>query len=117
MRGSASIFALLIMASMTVTANAQNPQVCTHLVKQVSFENPTGLTAEQLTKLRTVVIDQCYEQGRITGYVYDQLQYWGYSKATVYDANNFVIMDSTIHPTPIAVAIDFRLSGSDVHPK
>jgi hypothetical protein len=45
------------------------------------------------------------------------LRLWGYRNATVYDPNNFVVLDQTVHPAPIAVAIDFRLSGSDALPK
>jgi hypothetical protein len=104
------------LAFSTVCLNSQDKNSCGYVVKDISFENPTGLTVEQLAALRTIVVGRCYDPVKtiyISQYVYDQLRLWGYSKATVYDPNNFRILDASRHPTPIAVALDFRLTGSD----
>ena len=96
--------------------HAQDAQACTYVVKQVSFENPSGLTAQQLAKIRTILIGRCYDPVKATYVsqdVYGQLRKWGFNKATVYDRNNVQVLDANLHPSPIAIAVDFRLSGSD----
>ncbi len=114
------ILALLLACYVPAVFEAQDVRSCTYVVRQVAFENPTGLTAEQLAKLRIVVMGRCYDPVKavfVSGYVYDQLRLWGYPKATVYEPKRFVVLDQTAHPAPIAVAIDFRLRGSDAHAK
>ena len=98
----------------------QDKGPCTYVVKEVSFENTSGLTPDQVEKLRAVVVGRCYDpvQGvYISQYVYDQLREWGYCKPTVYDPNDFRILDRNAHPSPIAVTVDFRLAASDAIPK
>jgi len=113
------MFALFLVFS-TLSVNAQDTQTCTQVVKELSFENPSGRTVEQLTRLRTLVMGRCYDPVKavfISQYVYDQLRLWGYAKATVYDPNNFRVSDANLHPSPIAIRVDFRLTGSDAHLK
>jgi hypothetical protein len=86
------------------------------VVKDVSFENPSGLTAEQLAQLHALVAGRCYNPVSISKHVYDQLRLWGYEKATVYDPSTRVL-EGDVHPSPIAIAIDFRLRGTDAHPR
>ncbi len=98
----------------------QNKDTCTYVVKEVSFENTKGLTSEQVERLRGLVVGRCYdpvESEFISQYVYEQLREWGYCKATVYAPNYFRVLDRNIHPSPIAVAIDFLLTASSAEQK
>jgi hypothetical protein len=111
---------VFFLAFWTVSLNSQEKKSCDYVVKDVVFENPTGLSVEQLARLRTSVAGRCYDPsnaGSFSQFLYDQLRVWGYSKATVYDPNNFRILYPSLHPTPIAVTMDFRLVGSDASQK
>ena len=99
---------------------AQNRNACTYIVKEASFENTKGLTPEQVQKLQALVVGRCYDPANavfFSQYVYDQLREWGYCKAKVYDPNNFHVLDMSVHPSPIAVVVDFRLTESDAERK
>ena len=114
MRRFAWVFAAFL-TFLTLPLNGQDKVACNYLVKEVSFENPAGLTVDQLTTLRKLVIGQCYEPMIVSERVYDQLRLWGYCKATVYDPDNFRVLDPNLQPSPIAVVVDFRLTASDTH--
>jgi hypothetical protein len=108
---------VLIALMISVPMHAQQTQACAYIVKQVSFEHPSGLTPQQLAKLRTVVIGRCYDPDNasyVSQYVFDQLRAWGFQQATVYDPARFQVLDKNLHPSPISIAIDFRLRGSDM---
>jgi hypothetical protein len=110
MRPVGLIFAFSLVFS-TVNIHAEDTQTCTYVVKEMSFENPSGLTAEQVAQLHALVVGRCYDPISISKHVYERLRLWGYKKATVYDPSTFRVLDGDLHPSPIAVAIDFRLRG------
>jgi hypothetical protein len=115
-----TLLVVLALFSNRVAAQVAKPtnssSDCNYVVGQVSFENPTGLTDPQIAALRRLVLGRCYEPERqtyISGYVYQQLRAWGYKRSTVYDPKEIRVLDSSVHPSPIAVTIDFCLSGLD----
>ena len=119
MRRFAAYLAVFLVASM-LSLNSQDKGACSYVVKEVSFENSTGLTTDQLATLKKLVIGRCYDPGNgifFSDGVYEQLRLWGYRKATVYDPNKFHVLDSSLHPSPIAVVVDFRLVCSDAQTK
>jgi hypothetical protein len=119
MRRFAVLVAVFLAASIHPSISQDNGG-CNYVVKEVSFENPAGLTADQLATLRKLVTGRCYDPGNgifISDGVYDQLRIWGYRKATVYDPNNVRVLDASLHPSPIAVVVDFRLGDSYRHSK
>ena len=106
------------MMFLSVSLSGQDKVTCNYVVKEVSFENPAGLTVDQLTALRKLVIGQCYKPANamyIGERVYDQLRLWGYCKAKVYDPDKFRVLDADIQPSPIAVVVDFQLTDSDTN--
>jgi hypothetical protein len=110
--------AFLTFLTLPLIGQDQDKVACNYIVKEVSFENSTGLTVDQLTTLRKLVIGQCYEPANamfISGRVYDQLRLWGYCKARVDDPNKFHVLDPNLQPSPIAVVVDFQLTASDTH--
>jgi hypothetical protein len=110
-----ALFVALLLGASIVPLNSQNNSTCRYVVREVSFEEPAGLTADQVATLRKLVIGRCYDPATgmfISDGIYDQLRLWGYGKATVYDPNNFHVLDPNTHPSPIAVVVDFQLTDS-----
>jgi TonB family protein len=105
--------------SKPCAAYPQNPRKCDYVVKQISLENPTGLTPEQRIGLEKLLVGRCFERGdpsTLSEAVYDQLRRWDYKQPTVIDPDkdhDIRVLDDSLHPSPVAVTIDFRLSGSD----
>ncbi len=119
MKRTALLF-LVFLAFSALPVMGQEQNTCTYIVKEASFENTRGLTPKQVETLRTLVLERCYDPVKavfFSQYVYDQLREWGYCKATVYDPNDFRILDRNIHPSPIAVTIDFLLTAPDARTK
>jgi hypothetical protein len=117
MRRFALVLAAFLML-LTVFLSGQDRVTCNYIVKEVSFENSAGLTVDQLTALRKLVIGQRYDPDNamfIGERVYDQLRLWGYCKAKVYDPDKFRVLDADIQPSPIAVVVDFELTDSDAN--
>lgn len=116
-------FALLLAVFLSVSvlpSNSQDNDACSYVVKEVSFENRAGLTADQLSTLRKLVIGRCYHPDNamfISERIYEQLRLWGYCEATVYDPDRFRVLDPSPQSSPIAVVVDFRLTGTGAHPK
>jgi hypothetical protein len=111
----------MLVAFLTVSTVASNGEdqksACSYVVNEVSFENTQDLSRSQVETLRSLVVGRCYDPVNaifFSQYVYEQLRNWGFCKATVYDPNDFRILDPNVHPMPIAVAVDFRLTDSDV---
>jgi hypothetical protein len=112
MKGHLVTFAACV-SLLSVYAGGQEKVNCPYVVAKVSFEDPSGLTGEQLEKLRTLAMGRCYDPVNavfFSQYLYEELQEWGCCKPTVYDPNTFQVLDSSIHPSPIAVTLDFRLT-------
>ncbi len=115
MNRNSVVVGILVLAASLV-GQAQEEKNCKYVVKQVSFEHSSRLTEQQLTTLRTRAIGKCYDEldtGSISNDVYRQLRSWGYRKPTVYDPSKFRVLNSAITPSPVSIAIDFRLSGTD----
>jgi len=118
MRGQQKARSVTICRPWACLRNYPTPR--RDVVKEVSFENRAGLTADQLSTLRKLVIGRCYHPANamfISERMYEQLRLWGYCEATVYDPNRFRVLDPSPQPSPIAVVVDFRLTGTDAHPK
>lgn len=110
--------AVLLAFSSEMPA-AQSSQRCDSVVKKVSFENPAGLTGRQRASLTKLLVGRCFQRedpSVLSQAVYDQLRRWGYKQATVIDpdkAGDIRVLDANRHPSPVAVTLDFRLTGSD----
>lgn len=113
------LFIALLLAILSGTVSAQGPRKCDSVVKKVSLENPTGLTPEQRNSLQKLLVGRCFHRedpSVLSKAVYDQLRRWGYKRPTVIDpdkGHDIRVLDDSLHPSPIAVTIDFRLSGLD----
>ncbi len=105
-----------MIAAFMAGANAQSSPACDSVVTKVSLEDTTGLTAARQSSLRKLLIGRCFqrEDGEVlSGAVYHELRTWGYMQPTVYEPVNIVVLDDGVHPSPVAVTIDFRLTGLD----
>jgi hypothetical protein len=109
------VFITVMMAIFDAGASAQSSRACDCVVKEVSLENTIGITAERQASLRTLLIGRCFqwEHGEVLSEpVYNQLRSWGYRRPTVYDPNILVLHDD-VHPSPVAVTVDFRIGDLD----
>lgn len=115
----AGVYIAVLLAFSSGMAAAQSSQTCDSVVKKVSFEHPNGLNSRQRASLTKLLVGRCFQRedpSVLSQAVYDQLRKWGYKQATVIDpdkAGDIRVLDVNIHPSPVAVTIDFRLSGSD----
>ena len=111
------VFLITVMIAVFVPgAGAQSSPTCDSVVTKVSLENTAGLTSERQASLKRLLIGRCFqrEHGDVLGEaVYKQLRRWGYKQPTVYDPASILILNGGVHPSPVAVAIDFHLTGSD----
>jgi hypothetical protein len=112
------VFVALLIAALSVAATAQSSSTCDYVIRKVSFENTTGLTASQRTRLAKLLVGNCFQienPGVLSEAVFHQLRSWGYNHAEVIDpdkGHDIRILDETARPTPVAVTIDFRLDAS-----
>jgi hypothetical protein len=101
------LFTLLSLATGSFAACPDEDSI----VKKVSFENTAGLTSEQKSTLNKLLMDRCFYQAdgdQLSDAVYRQLHSYGYDKA--YVQNPIVrVLNRSIHPSPVSVAIDFVL--------
>jgi hypothetical protein len=102
--------------SMNVTARtSESPCIADAVVSKVSFEYTTGLSPKRQTSLTNLLLGRCFDRRddvKLSEAVYNQLRAWGYRRATVYDPL-VRVLDSKSHPSPVAITIDFRLTGRD----
>jgi|SRR6516162_3621924 hypothetical protein len=110
------LFSILLFL-LSVVGNAQTSSSCDSVVKKVAFEYTTGLSPEQQTSLKKLLIGRCFQRrspGVLSEAVYKQLLAWGFKQPTVYDpdhGHDILVLDETVKPSPVAVTIDFRLTG------
>jgi hypothetical protein len=103
----------------SVFATAQSPQSCDSVIKKIAFENTSGLSKGQQAELSKLLMGRCFQRehpGVLSEAIYEQLRKWGYKRPTVYDPDkgaDIRVLDSNVHPSPVAVTIDFRLTGLD----
>jgi hypothetical protein len=109
---------VLLVTLASTTATAQSSSNCDSVVKKVSFEDTTGLTPEQRTNLSKLLLGRCFRREDpvvLSEALYHQLRRWGYKHAEVIDpdkGHDIRILDESVHPSPVAVTIDFRLGGT-----
>jgi len=105
----------MLIAVFNASASAKSPAACDSIVKKVSFENMTGLNPEQQASLRALLVGRCFQQEHgdvLSKAVYDELRGWGYKQSTVEDPL-ILLLDDSLHPSPVAITIDFSLRSSD----
>ena len=103
----------VLLAFSTLSLSGQDKSTCNFVIKKVWFESASGLTSEQLQKLHNLVEGRCYdpaEPSSISNAVFDQLRQWGYRKAKVYDPDKFRVVDQSVHPSLIALVVDFQVN-------
>ena len=105
------LFALLSAATGTSPACTGGDSI----VKNVSFENPVGLTLEQKAKLNELLMARCFyraDGSSLSEAVYRQLLRFGYKGAYVQDPI-VRVLDRSVLPLPVSVTIDFVLTSPD----
>jgi hypothetical protein len=111
----AALVVTMLIGLFTAGATAQSSPACDSIVKKVSFENMTGLNPEQQASLRVLLVGRCFQREHgdvLSKAVYDELRGWGYKQPTVGDPL-ILPLDDSLHPSPVAITIDFRLRSSD----
>ena len=109
----------MLFVLLSVGASAQIAPSCDSIVKKVTFENTNGLNPEQTTRLSKLLMGRCFQREHpevLSEAVYRQLRAWGFKQPTVYDPDHghaIQVLDDTVTPKPVAVAIDFRVVGLD----
>jgi hypothetical protein len=104
---------------LSVAATAQGSPTCDSVVKKVAFENTTGLTTKQVSSISKLLVGRCFKREHpqvLSEAIYRQLREWGYKQPTVIDPDkgrDIRVLNATAIPSPVAVTIDFRVSGFD----
>ncbi len=108
-----------LIVLLSVVGNAQTSPSCDSVVENVAFESAKGLSVERQASLKKLLIGRCFQRNNpsdLSEAVYKQLRAWGYKQPTVYDpdkGHDIRVLDESVKPSPVAVTIDFRLTGLD----
>lgn len=85
------------------------------VVKNVSFEDTSGLSSAQIAKLNKLLTGRCFystDGGTLSEAVYHQLRAFGHPDVYVQDAI-VRVLDRSRQPSPVSVIIDFVLVNPD----
>lgn len=110
------LFALLFVGGdAPIATHAPPPCQGDSVVKNVSFEDTSGLSSAQIAKLNKLLMDRCFyraDGGTLSEAVDRQLQAFGYRNINVQDAI-VRVLDRSRQPYPVSVTIDFVLVNPD----